>query len=93
MKRFISIGVALSNSFLNSRDRGRQPFPAPRAKSISQARRDCRIRQGASYFCFTAIAEISIRALLTRAAAWIVARAGLGSGIRLLYTLFMSGNS
>jgi hypothetical protein len=36
---------------------------------------------GESYFCFTAIAEISIRALLTKAAAWMVARAGLGSGI------------
>jgi hypothetical protein len=34
-----------------------------------------------SYFCFTAIAEISMRALLTKAAAWIVARAGLGSGM------------
>jgi len=38
------------------------------------------IRQTANYFSFTAIAEISMRALLTRAAAWIVARAGLGSG-------------
>jgi len=34
-----------------------------------------------AYFCFTAIAEISIRALLTKAAAWMVARAGFGSGI------------
>jgi hypothetical protein len=31
-----------------------------------------------TYFCFTAIAEISMRELLTRAAAWVVACAGLG---------------
>jgi hypothetical protein len=37
-----------------------------------------------TYFRFTAMAEISIRALLTKAAAWMVARAGLGSGITLL---------
>ncbi len=36
------------------------------------------------YFCLTAMAEISTRALLTRAAAWMVARAGFGSGIRFL---------
>jgi len=33
------------------------------------------------YFCFTATADTSIRALLTRAAAWIVAREGFGSGM------------
>ena len=36
------------------------------------------------HFCFTAMAAISILASLTRAAAWIVARAGLGSGRMLL---------
>lgn len=40
--------------------------------------------QAGTYFCFIAIAEISIRALLTKAAACMVARAGLGSGITLL---------
>jgi hypothetical protein len=33
---------------------------------------------------FALLAEISILALLTRAAAWIVARAGLGSGVKVL---------
>lgn len=45
------------------------------------------------YFCFTAMADISMRALFTKAAAWTVARAGFGSGITPLYTLFISGNS
>ncbi len=44
------------------------------------ASREVPVTPGESYFCFTAIAEISMRALLTKAAAWIVARAGLGSG-------------
>ena len=50
---------------------------------------DCGARESrfgfrSSYFCFTAIAEISTRALFTKAAAWMVARAGLGSGMTLL---------
>jgi hypothetical protein len=44
----------------------------------------CCVAGAERYFCFTAIAEISILALFTRAAAWMVARAGLGSGITLL---------
>lgn len=36
------------------------------------------------YYFLTAITEISIRALSTRAAAWMVARAGFGSGMMLL---------
>lgn len=36
------------------------------------------------FFDFTAIAEISMRALLTRPATWTVARVGLGSGMTLL---------
>jgi hypothetical protein len=44
---------------------------------------ECLASQSAAYFCFTAMAEISSRALLTKAAAWMVARAGLGSGSTL----------
>src|SRR5439155_21828861 len=44
------------------------------------------------YFCFTAIAEISIRALFTNAATCTVARADLCSGMMLLYTLFIFSN-
>ncbi len=52
---------------------------------LERKRRMCQRRiPRADYFCLTAIAEISIRALFTRAAAWMVARAGLGSGITLL---------
>src|SRR5579859_2912069 len=39
------------------------------------------VKRSPHYFCFTAMTEISIRALLTNAAAWMVARAGLGSGM------------
>ena len=53
----------------------------PEVRALTAASRSHQVRQGANYFCFTAIAEISMRALLTSAAAWIVARAGLGSGI------------
>jgi hypothetical protein len=60
------------------------PGTPPSAPHLSRSNRGTYICQGAGYFCFTAIAEISIRALLTRAAAWTVARAGLGSGITLL---------
>jgi len=47
----------------------------PQSRSAKSAER--------SYF-FTAIPEISIRALPISAAAWIVARTGLGSGMKLL---------
>lgn len=58
--------------------------PKATSKTVRLRHRFCGavpVTPGESYFCFTAIAEISMRALLTKAAAWIVARAGLGSGM------------
>src|SRR6266550_558138 len=46
-----------------------------------------------NYFCFTAIADTSIRASLTNPETCTVVRVGLGSGMMLLYTLFISPNS
>ena len=46
-----------------------------------------------SYGCFTAIADISIRASFTNRTTCTVARVGFGSGINSRYTLFMASNS
>lgn len=51
------------------------------------------IADSVAYFCFTAIAEISTRASFTIPDTWTVARVGLGSGMMLLYALFISENS
>ena len=73
---FISIAAGLSIFFLK---RGQSAiFSIPH---FSLRKRRIAGIPRANYFSFTAIAEISIRALLTKAAAWMVARAGLGSGI------------
>jgi len=64
------------STFLGSEVFGSETVPVSKSvwqNILSGKRYSC-------YFCFTAIAEISMRALLTKAAAWMVARAGLGSG-------------
>lgn len=66
-------------------NRGRHVNPILRFASFLERHARMTFSQaGNDYFCLTAIAEISIRALLTKAAAWTVARAGFGSGITLL---------
>jgi hypothetical protein len=46
-----------------------------------------------SFYCLTAIAEISIFAPPIRPATWTVARAGFGSGMSFLYTSFIFSTS
>jgi hypothetical protein len=86
--RVIAIAVGVSTLCFRSlpfeEELQQHPHFSGRKRFRECANRASLTRATTPYFCFTAMAEISTRALLTRAAAWIVARAGLGSGITFL---------